>query len=701
MPNSHHLRGGVSRPVLVLYLDSDRDQTEPYTYFLEKAGIRTNRSAFSGSWTELPSKTKRKITRADACLLFLTNAACESPVLTEMVQTIGRAGCKMICVYLENCVMAPGLHLLLDSNQAVNAYSFQNLQDVIHVVSNSLTTKSGEGKGFPAIVIAGITVFVIAAAVARIFLVTNRIRERGASEPVASEASSSDLLPGSSSSASDITSNNESGPEGSEDQNSPASAVQQVKNDPELQAEYEEILESYAHFFDEILAIGGYSSEYQFCLEKYAETVNQRAFYYRFTELQYSFADLNGDWLNDLVIRAVLEDGTYTLVDLVLSSEDGPRQYGEMFELGRYELTGSPVYTLCENYYLLREHDSIEGVTATDIYRLGTDTLTLDGFEDSFRHTNGNYYHGRDCHAGETGYPDAYYEKDRISSEDYYAGLKEYIPLDLTYETVEAKTDAGNESNSISGSCGEDVQWELTESDTELVLTVRGTGVIEKYSEHTEYGNRNIEPWTDYKTRITDLVIEEGITGIGANAFEGFTMLQSVSFPEETLASIGLSAFYGCSSLKSIELPGSVEELAASCFSDCVSLESVLIKDGIRHIPESAFNSCTGLESVDCGNVTSIGMFAFYGCTSLKEVRIRETTTEIGTWAFRECGSGALIYFYGDPPNMALTTEGEADLGIFKDTSATVFYPEDRPGWNDSVKSSFSGSLTWKIWKPE
>ena len=77
----------------------------------------------------------------------------------------------------------------------------------------------------------------------------------------------------------------------------------------------------------------------------------------------------------------------------------------------------------------------------------------------------------------------------------------------------------------------------------------------------------------------TEVVIPEGTTEIGENAFRGCSSLTSVMIPE-TVTEIGDEAFSGCSSLTSVVIPESVTEIGYYAFSGCRSLTSVVIPKG-------------------------------------------------------------------------------------------------------------------------
>ena len=72
-----------------------------------------------------------------------------------------------------------------------------------------------------------------------------------------------------------------------------------------------------------------------------------------------------------------------------------------------------------------------------------------------------------------------------------------------------------------------------------------------------------------------DVVIPENIKSIGNDAFYK-TDIESISFPEG-LTVIGARAFDKCEKLKVLNLPESIEKIYYSAFSNCISLEDITI----------------------------------------------------------------------------------------------------------------------------
>ena len=89
-----------------------------------------------------------------------------------------------------------------------------------------------------------------------------------------------------------------------------------------------------------------------------------------------------------------------------------------------------------------------------------------------------------------------------------------------------------------------------------------------------------------------------------------------------------------------ISFSGDVTNIGEWAFYDCTSLTSITIPGSVTSIGEWAFNLCKSLTSVTIGNrVTTIGHYAFEDCTSLTSVTIPDSVTSIGSYAFCSCDS--------------------------------------------------------------
>lgn len=204
-----------------------------------------------------------------------------------------------------------------------------------------------------------------------------------------------------------------------------------------------------------------------------------------------------------------------------------------------------------------------------------------------------------------------------------------------------------------SGKTGK-LRWNIS-NDT---LTISGIGVMPNY-EYKQGKNRINSPWYSYLKKITNIIICDGVSSIGDNAFyvcddEGLTFanifgsenaISDNNFPNycgmtsvlipNSVTSIGREAFRNCRNLTSIIIPNSVKTIGSSAFSDCHSLISVNIPISITTIESYAFDGCRNMISVSIPNsVTNIRYSAFRGCHSLTSVSIPNSVTTIGGYTF-------------------------------------------------------------------
>ncbi len=205
------------------------------------------------------------------------------------------------------------------------------------------------------------------------------------------------------------------------------------------------------------------------------------------------------------------------------------------------------------------------------------------------------------------------------------------------------------------GDCGKNVAWTLDISTR--TLTISGEGEMFNYS----YGSS--APWKQYKSYIETVIIEEGVTSIGAYAFyDGGDTLTNVQLPD-TLDSIGSHSFYDNSSLATINLPDSICQIGTYAFAFCDALTSIAIPSGVKTIEANVFAWCGASIYQIPGNVEKIEDKAFYGVKGE-------------------------LQFIGDMPEFVETP--------FVSAKVNILYPCNNTTWDSVFFSDFGGTLTWE-----
>ena len=259
-----------------------------------------------------------------------------------------------------------------------------------------------------------------------------------------------------------------------------------------------------------------------------------------------------------------------------------------------------------------------------------------------------------------------------VAFPDIASTVPVYVPAQ-SYYTYKYRTGWSNlniKYMSLSGTCGDNLQWVLNPNDSTFVIT--GTGSM------IDYADEQKRPWvlydendmpTDYSMYVKTLSMPEGMTTIGKNAFY-FFYITSLTLPS-TVTTIGENGFDACSKLTEVTIPDNVTTIGANAFNGCKQLRSVSIGSGVSSIGSSAFGNCVSLMTMtiseqnstfdsrdNCNavintstnelvsgcngtvipnTVTSIASFAMSYCKSLTTITIPESVTLINGYAFNQC----------------------------------------------------------------
>ena len=155
-------------------------------------------------------------------------------------------------------------------------------------------------------------------------------------------------------------------------------------------------------------------------------------------------------------------------------------------------------------------------------------------------------------------------------------------------------------------------------------------------------------------TVLESVELPDGLTTIYAYAFENCTSITSIHLPD-SITTLGYKVFGGCSNLVSANYPvnwvnspsgnGSNSYEYGNVFSGCPKLTEIEIPEGVKAIAPHSFASLTTLTSVTLpSSLTEIGAYAFAGATGLTEVTLPSNTKTIRDYAFADCAGLKNIY---------------------------------------------------------
>lgn len=182
-----------------------------------------------------------------------------------------------------------------------------------------------------------------------------------------------------------------------------------------------------------------------------------------------------------------------------------------------------------------------------------------------------------------------------------------------------------------SGQCGKNVFWSFDSSTGKLVISGSGSMYDYEYNTTPFRSNDVFDP----DPYIKSVVVEEGVTKIGKNAFYDCSM-SKLNIVGAT--KISESAFTGCWKLVEVKLPDELTYIGDKAFWGCSSLEEITIPDSVTVIREATFYSCYSLEKINIGkSVVKIEEMAFDECVSLKRLYLPKNVEEVET-SFYKCG---------------------------------------------------------------
>lgn len=267
---------------------------------------------------------------------------------------------------------------------------------------------------------------------------------------------------------------------------------------------------------------------------------------------------------------------------------------------------------------------------------------------------------------------------DRTPQKGDYVKLQGYIMLHdampatadgCTIEILSAPT------TNLTTQCGDSLYWMLADS----TLTIVGSGAMYDYSTSVP------APWSELKNSFHTLVLPQGLTTIGDNAFAD------------------------CAALQAVAIPTTVTNIGAAAFQNCTALTQVLIPEGVQHLEDNAFKGCSALASVyaQAQTLPTLGTTVFNSKPACYVPTGQLATYQASEWANyatnitehdKKCGNN-LYWLFADS-TLTIVGTGEMIYSSLPWTSSQIaraFLPD---GLKSIYSSAFNSSKLTSISLP-
>ena len=111
----------------------------------------------------------------------------------------------------------------------------------------------------------------------------------------------------------------------------------------------------------------------------------------------------------------------------------------------------------------------------------------------------------------------------------------------------------------------DDLTWTVENG----VLTISGTGDMTDYCyDHYYAEDAPQAPWQSLSDSVRKIVVEDGVTSIGQEAFYGFASVTEIVLAD-SITTIGARAFYNCGAISVYNVPTGLVSVDAYAFVGC------------------------------------------------------------------------------------------------------------------------------------
>ena len=202
----------------------------------------------------------------------------------------------------------------------------------------------------------------------------------------------------------------------------------------------------------------------------------------------------------------------------------------------------------------------------------------------------------------------------------------------------------------IVGSKAKGTVWEVN-TDTG-VLKIDVEGPMGSWTQGSQ-------PWYKYRNYITEIQFPSATSKITNYAFSDLVNVEKIEIPN-SVEEIGDYAFLNCAGVKEIYIPISIANWGGFVFKDCVSVGYIFTENTTDiNMTAPIWDASVGSKAADNYvelqiESKSIGQYAFYGLSSVTNVKLPTTLTGINDYAF-----------YGFTSPFALNLSSATNIGKY------------------------------------
>ena len=242
------------------------------------------------------------------------------------------------------------------------------------------------------------------------------------------------------------------------------------------------------------------------------------------------------------------------------------------------------------------------------------------------------------------------------SSDSSYSTLQPGATRTMTF-TVPAGKGLGQQTREPGTTSGGNI-WVRMQNGTQAFARVY-LGYTFTVTKPATWGEWLYDAQAQTLTRLSDNLTLQTVTASGTSLTIGEQFPSNVTQLDLTgaitdadgtayaITALGQRAFIG-HKFAAITLPDGLESIGNYAFYGCTSLKDVTLPAGLQSIGDNAFCVCSALTAIDIpASVTSIGAGAFDGCSSLAAVTLHDGLKSIGDYAFDGCTSLTAIRIPG------------------------------------------------------